>query len=422
MITAHKVLHVVHLWNPANEGDFPKDGIVPSSWYRWCKFNFDMKITWERITFALLLASGCSSGEIIGTGYIDDGEIPTFSEFESATYHETSEDGVYIVNGDTPVANEKQLREYYDSIFTSALIVNKRGNADNRWSDSQKLNLTYCISNDFGNRKQAVIAAMDGATQNGWEAAADVDFIYVPSQDGNCTANNSNVLFDIRPTPARAPYLARAFFPGQPRQSRNIILDSSAFFAGWSLQSILAHELGHTLGFRHEHTRPEAGACYEDNRWRPLSAYDAASIMHYPQCNGASNALSFSQTDFAGAASLYGQPGAGNGGETPQPSPGTPQSGQVSDSVAKDSRVEFQPLSVVSGSSLRVAMTGNGDADLYVRFGSLPTLTEFDCRPYTNGSTETCTLDVPSTASEAYIMVHGYAASDFSLDAEWVAP
>ncbi len=381
------------------------------------QFNLFMKSAWERFAFVLALAGGCSAGEITGTGYIDNGEIPTFSEFEAATYREDTEGGVYIVNGDTTVANEKQLREYYDTLFSTALIVDRRGNADSRWSDAQKRNLTYCISNDFGNRKQAVIAALDGATQNGWEVAADIDFIYDASQDGNCTPFNNNVLFNVQPT-SGAPYLARAFFPGQSRQTRNIVIDSSAFFSGWSLQSVLAHELGHTLGFRHEHTRPEAGACYEDNRWRPLTQYDAASIMHYPQCNGASNSLSFSQSDFAGAASLYGAPGT----TSPEPTAGTAQSGQVSGSVAKGEKVQYQALQVLPGSSLIVEMTGNGDADLYVRFGTSPTLTAYDCRPYTGGSTETCSLDVPSNAASAFVMVHGYTAANYSLDVNWVAP
>ncbi len=34
---------------------------------------------------------------------------------------------------------------------------------------------------------------------------------------------------------------------------------------------------------------------------------------------------------------------------------------------------------------------GTGDADLYVKFGSVPTDSSYDCRPYRNGNVETCT-------------------------------
>ena len=75
-----------------------------------------------------------------------------------------------------------------------------------------------------------------------------------------------------------------------------MLVDDSIWTSGsWTPTNILGHELGHTLGFRHEHTRPESGTCFEDNNWRPLTPYDSASIMHYPQCNGTSDDLELHQ-------------------------------------------------------------------------------------------------------------------------------
>ena len=74
----------------------------------------------------------------------------------------------------------------------------------------------------------------------------------------------------------------------------------------WTLTGVLRHELGHTLGFRHEHTRPESGTCFEDNNWRALTAYDSSSVMHYPQCNGTQNGdLVLTNLDKTGAHALY---------------------------------------------------------------------------------------------------------------------
>jgi hypothetical protein len=60
-------------------------------------------------------------------------------------------------------------------------------------------------------------------------------------------------------------------------------------------------------------------------------------------------------------------------------------------------------------------MTGTNDADLYVKRGSQPTASSYDCRPYLTGSEETCGLE---GAGNYYVSVKGYSsqASDFDLE------
>jgi len=59
---------------------------------------------------------------------------------------------------------------------------------------------------------------------------------------------------------------------------------------------------------------------------------------------------------------------------------------------------------------------GTGDADLYVSFGSPPTKSNYDCRPYEYGNNETCEL--PRNGGKAYIMTHAYSSySGVSLEA-----
>jgi serine protease len=41
---------------------------------------------------------------------------------------------------------------------------------------------------------------------------------------------------------------------------------------------------------------------------------------------------------------------------------------------------------------------GTGDADLFVRRGSQPTTTTYDCRPYKTGSNESCSFTNPQAA------------------------
>jgi len=52
---------------------------------------------------------------------------------------------------------------------------------------------------------------------------------------------------------------------------------------------------------------------------------------------------------------------------------------------------------------------GSGDADLYVKKGSVPTLSSFDGRPYLYGNNETASFQSPQVTTW-YVMIHAYAA------------
>ena len=371
----------------------------------------------------------------------------TFDEFKATVYREPFEGGKYIVNGDTVIPNDKQLLEFYEEKVkafqpppgTAALIIARDAGLDSTWNQLMKTQLTYCVSSTFGSRHGDVVQEMKNAA-GAWEQVAAVKYSHVPAQDATCTASNQNVVFDVRPVNV-GQYLARAFFPNEPRSARNVLIDESSFELDpnetLKLVGILRHELGHTLGFRHEHTRPEAGTCFEDNDWRPMTAYDAFSVMHYPQCNGQGDwSLTLTNRDKSGSACLYG-PATGftidqNLVTGPcATGPVAPSTGQpttqtfTGQSVMKNAKKFYGPFPVKAGSQLDVVMGGagaSGDPDLYVRFDMMPTVLRYDCRPYLDGPAESCALTVPATAKQVHMMVRGYEAGTYELRITRVAP
>jgi serine protease len=118
------------------------------------------------------------------------------------------------------------------------------------------------------------------------------------------------------------------------------------------------------------------------------------------------------------------------GGTTPPPPPpptgaGELTNGQTESGIAgaKDAEVEFFIDVPAGATNLAFNMSGgSGDADLYVRFGSKPTLSTYDCRPWKGGNTESCSFTSPSTGTY-HVKVIGYSAfSGVSLTATYDAP
>jgi M6 family metalloprotease-like protein len=99
--------------------------------------------------------------------------------------------------------------------------------------------------------------------------------------------------------------------------------------------------------------------------------------------------------------------------------PGTPISGM---SGSSGTTQLFRAVVPAGTAGLAVSISGSsGDADLYVRRGGPPTTTLYDCRPFTGGSNETCTIGVPA-ATELYVMVRAFTSySGVSLAANPIA-
>ena len=225
----------------------------------------------------------------------------------AGVYKEPFTNGMYIVDGDVSFPDLESAKGYLNS-SNNKLIVNLKGlKTFDIWNKTMRKKLTYCISDSFKDKKADVIEAFKVATED-WMSVAGVKFIYKSEEDAKCDATNNNVVFDINPV-SLGKYLARAFFPSNERAKRNVMIDTSSFRHSFvALSGFLRHELGHVLGFRHEHAAGLLNpACAEGEEFSPVTEYDRLSVMHYPQCGGLNKIenLVLSELDKDGARKIY---------------------------------------------------------------------------------------------------------------------
>ncbi len=97
-------------------------------------------------------------------------------------------------------------------------------------------------------------------------------------------------------------------------------------------------------------------------------------------------------------------PGGSTGGGN------TLENGVAKTGLASSSELTYT-MDVPAGSTnINVVMSGGtGDADMYVKFGSAPTDSSYDCRPYQGGNAESCT-GMTQNGGKYYVRLKAYSA------------
>jgi hypothetical protein len=186
-----------------------------------------------------------------------------------------------------------------------------------RWKEGTTL--TYCVLRDtFSSqeRYELVRENVQQATEN-WERTCGIRYEHRAQLDESPGTENPGVLFTVREFDAGGQFIASAFFPTDPRNRRRVLIDPSYYDSGlrFNKVGVLNHELGHTIGFRHEHISSEAPAACPDEPLfaaggvaTPLTVYDPKSTMHY-FCGGVgSTELAITDLDRIGSQKVYGPP------------------------------------------------------------------------------------------------------------------
>lgn len=195
----------------------------------------------------------------------------------------------------------------------AALVGIARGGKIVRWKEG--LVLTYCVlRGTFLNQAEYELARdnVKKATED-WQRICGIAFEHQAQFDNSPGTQNPGVLFTVRRFDSGGQFIAAAFFPDDPRNRRRVLIDPSYFDPnlGYDKVGVLRHELGHSLGFRHEHIRSGAPpACPDEDLWGTidLTQYDPQSVMHY-FCGGAgSRDLAITELDRMGSQKLYGPP------------------------------------------------------------------------------------------------------------------
>lgn len=173
--------------------------------------------------------------------------------------------------------------------------------------------LRYCVlEHTFPRREwyEVVVENMQLATSE-WEETCGVQFEYRSDLDGSDSLRPPGVVFPVRLINAGGAFIAAAFFPRDVDNRRRVLIDPSYFTTRFDQVGVLRHELGHVLGFRHEHTSEDAPTICPDEDLTgtlDLTAYDPKSVMHY-FCGGVGSLdLAITDVDRTGSQLVYGPP------------------------------------------------------------------------------------------------------------------
>jgi hypothetical protein len=242
-------------------------------------------------------------------------KLPHFSDDEGHAYIIFEGDLPYTEQGvRAAIENERAKRQARRATNARPELKLELGNPGERlfWARSER-HLTYAV--DRASFASAPPGAFDSVVQNieaaatQWEglcAGCGLTIRHRADLDGKI--DRSKVTFVVRYSAAATDEIALAFFPGAPADQRTLWVYTRYPTTHFDRTGVFRHELGHVLGYAHEHLDTLSSCAKTSDSWTPITRYDAKSVMHYVCGDEGSLQLAFTDCDKKGHLRVYNLP------------------------------------------------------------------------------------------------------------------
>lgn len=225
--------------------------------------------------------------------------------------------GAFVAEGDL-LLNEQELRTALAQraaaqppVSGGELIVNTENGVPTFWKDPAARALTFAVDrSSFPDEAKysLVVTNLKKAASDWQKACGNCGLTLTHRPEHDAAPSHDQVTFIARQVDAGGSFIAAAFFPNDAPADRFMDVDPSYYTTRFDGVGVFRHELGHVLGYRHEHTRGVPGCFFEDQAWQPLTAYDPHSVMHYFCGGGGDLRLRITSVDKKGHRALYKRP------------------------------------------------------------------------------------------------------------------
>jgi hypothetical protein len=198
-----------------------------------------------------------------------------------------------------------------DSTVVYQWLIGKPGPAGKQIQWPKGDTLRYAITGFSGEEYKQIRENFLNAARE-WSQTCNIHFKHIDTLDHKLILTPPpGLTFLIAKVKVGGGFIASAFFPDARNFNRCVFVDPNYFQTDYDKVGVFRHEIGHILGFLHEHIRAGAPAvCPDEFVGKPIEYgnYDPMSVMHY-YCGGMGDIyLRLTEQDRRGALKVYGPP------------------------------------------------------------------------------------------------------------------